>query len=260
MKSTKYYYSVIFGLIFSCAIVIVATLITLAFKIPSFGKTICNLTIVNGKISFSGGYPFSIQALTFFAFGIACALIWFRNKETNEEAKVLEAGLLPEDERTLVQPADIADIRKKMMPFKNSILNTLIERALLQYQTTSSTSETAAIVNSTADVFYNRMESEYAIIRYLAWAIPSLGFVGTVMGIGKALSGFGSIDDLPMDYITGNLSTAFDTTFIALILSLILMFLIHVAQAKEETVINSAHNYCISNLINRIFNPEQLTK
>jgi len=260
MKSKKYYYSVIFGLVFSSSVVVISTLISLSLKMPSFGKTICNLTIVNGEISFLGGYPFSIQALTFFAFGIACTLIWFRNQETKKEEKVLAAGLLPEDKKTLIQPVDIADIRKKLSPFKESILYTLIERALLQYQITTSTSETASIVNSTTDVFYNRMESEYSIIRYLAWAIPSLGFVGTVMGIGKALSGFGSIDDLPMDYITGNLSTAFDTTFIALILSLVLMFLIHVAQAKEEEVINSAHSYCISNLINRIFNPEQLTK
>jgi len=260
MKSKKYYYAVIFGLAFSCFIVMATTVITLALDLPAFGRTICNLHLSGGKIDFFGGFPFSIQALTYFAFGIACALIWFRNRETKSELLVLNAGLLPENERTLVQPADIADLRKKMMPYKNSILCSLIERALLQYQTTTSTSETAAIVNSTADVFYNKMESEYAIIRYLAWAIPSLGFVGTVMGIGKALSGFGSIDSLPMDYITSNLSTAFDTTFIALILSLILMFLIHVSQAKEETLINSAHNYCISNLINRIFNPEQLTK
>ena len=260
METKKYTYAVIFGLAFSCFVVIATTIITLALNLPAFGRTICNLNLSEGKITFTGGFPFSIQAVTFLAFGIACTLIWFRNKDTKIEAKVLEAGLLPEEERTLIQPADIAELRKKMMSYKNSILYTLIERALLQYQTTSSTAETAAIVNSTTEVYYNKMESEYAIIRYLAWAIPSLGFVGTVMGIGKALSGFGDIDSLPMKYITENLSTAFDTTFIALILSLILMFLIHVSQAKEETVINSAHNYCISNLINRIFNPEQLTK
>jgi biopolymer transport protein ExbB/TolQ len=135
-------------------------------------------------------------------------------------------------------------------------------RALLQYQSTNSTAESAAMVNATAEVAHNQSEAGYSLINYLAWSIPSLGFVGTVLGIGSALADFGisGASGPPLDRITANLGSAFDTTLVALLLSLVLMYIIHTVQAMEDRVINTAHEYCLANLVNRLFNPDQLTQ
>ncbi len=71
-------------------------------------------------------------------------------------------------------------------------------------------------------------EQKYSLVRILIWATPMLGFLGTVLGISAAL---GSIDVGPdndfakmMTGLRGSLYVAFDTTALALILSMILMF------------------------------------
>jgi chemotaxis protein MotA len=95
----------------------------------------------------------------------------------------------------------------------------------------------------TIDIYREYMENTYASIRYLAWSIPSIGFLGTVLGIGWAMikadkivteTGVNQAEILKS--ITVDLGIAFDTTLIALLLSLALMLLIYWIQAQEDMV------------------------
>lgn len=86
-----------------------------------------------------------------------------------------------------------------------------------------------------------RMEVSYSGIRYLAWAIPSIGFVGTVLGISKSMLQAdkivletGARQSVVLKAITNDLGVAFDTTLIALLLSILLMMVIHLVQALED--------------------------
>lgn len=277
LTNRNYVTALLIGVVFAAAVAALGTMLAVTLGQHSAAvrwaaKAFCDLNLVadaGGRLRvswcFSAGstnlFPLSIQAITYVAFGMACMLLYMRRRIYQRESDVIQAGLLPQDERTLIQPADIANVREKLAPHKSALVTTLIERALQQYQTTLSTAEAAAIVSSTTEVFQEELDSNYAVIKYLAWAIPSLGFVGTVLGIGRALTGFGDgSGDLPMQFITSNLSTAFDTTFVALLLSLILMLVIGICQAREEAVITRAHDYCLANLVNRLFNPEHLTR
>jgi biopolymer transport protein ExbB/TolQ len=271
LLTRHYVHAALIGVLFTAVIVTVCTLCAVIFSSHGaarwIGKALCDLNLQNGRIvwAFSAGssnlYPLSVQAITFLAFGMACVLLFYRRGIYRREESALMAQLLPEDERSLIQPADFATVREALAPYKQRLLVVLIERALQQYQTTLSTAEAATIVNASADVFRDELDSNYAVIKYLAWAIPALGFVGTVLGIGRALTGFGDTgSDLPMAFITSNLSTAFDTTFVALMLSLLLMLLIAICQAREEAVVTYSQNYCLANLVNRLFNPENLTR
>jgi biopolymer transport protein ExbB/TolQ len=71
-----------------------------------------------------------------------------------------------------------------------------------------------------------RMSSGYAMVRIVVWAIPILGFLGTVIGITMAIAGLNS-DALEnsLEAVTSQLALAFDTTALALALSIVLMFL-----------------------------------
>jgi hypothetical protein len=94
-------------------------------------------------------------------------------------------------------------------------------------------------------------------IHYLAWAIPSLGFVGTVRHIGLALGATPAVGDeaLPgfLRGTTHNLAIAFDTTLVALLLSLVLMFVLHSVQRAQESLVLDSQQYCVDHLICRLY-------
>lgn len=93
-----------------------------------------------------------------------------------------------------------------------------------------------------------RMQASYALPRYVVWAIPMWGLIGTVVGISESVSHFsramneggqsGGVaaalqQHLPM--VTGGLASAFDATFVALLLSLPVMLLITWLEKEEES-------------------------
>ena len=87
------------------------------------------------------------------------------------------------------------------------------------------------------------MESELSIIRYIAWAIPSVGFIGTVRGIGNALGQAHRAVEGDITGVTSNLGVAFNSTFIALLISIVLMFFIHQLQLMQERLALDSERY-----------------
>lgn len=74
----------------------------------------------------------------------------------------------------------------------------------------------------------DQQQQRYSLVRILIWATPMLGFLGTVLGISQALGGInvgaGNNFQTMMDGLRGSLYIAFDTTALALTLSMLLMF------------------------------------
>ena len=71
------------------------------------------------------------------------------------------------------------------------------------------------------------------MIRYIAWAIPSVGFIGTVRGIGDALGQAHKAIEGDIFGVTKSLGVAFNSTLIALIISIVLMFLLYQLQQAQ---------------------------
>ena len=123
-----------------------------------------------------------------------------------------------------------------------------------------------AFVDARIGYFSDKAATDSAMVRYLLWLIPSIGFVGTVVGIGNALLGTGDVlaDDplaqqTAIQDIAGKLGTAFDTTFVALVLAIVGMWLFHLVQKKEETVIQQSAEKTLSALIDPDQVPSQNT-
>ena len=87
------------------------------------------------------------------------------------------------------------------------------------------------------------------MVLYIAWAIPSIGFIGTVRGIGEALSQAHKAVQGDIAGVTASLGVAFNSTFIALIISIFLMFIVHQIQLAQERLVLDSHDYCDSNLV-----------
>ena len=83
---------------------------------------------------------------------------------------------------------------------------------------------------SVCDQESERLESELSMIRYIIWAIPSIGFIGTVRGIGEALSQAHIAVEGDIAGMTASLGVAFNSTYVALVVSIFLMFFLHQLQ------------------------------
>lgn len=103
-----------------------------------------------------------------------------------------------------------------------------ITNALQSVYRTSSAANVEEELKYLADLDLERQQQRYSLVQILIWATPMLGFLGTVLGISQALGGItvGPENDFQqmMDGLKGSLYVAFDTTALALSLSMILMF------------------------------------
>ena len=173
-------------------------------------------------------------------------------------AVFLGEGYLPEDEDTVLQSHDLAPIRVKVarrFDAEHGFLPSLIDISILQFHSSRSVDQTVSVLNSTMELIGHRLDLRYNPIRYVAWVIPTLGFIGTVVGIALALEGI-EPDNPDLSQLTLKLGMAFYTTIVALFWSAVLAFLIHYVQAREERSLNSAGHYTLRNLINRLYTGE----
>ena len=92
-----------------------------------------------------------------------------------------------------------------------------------------------------SDLDQERQQQRYSLVRILIWATPMLGFLGTVLGISQALGGIaiGPDNDFQqmMNGLRGNLYIAFDTTALALTLSMAMMFSTFFAERFESQLL-----------------------
>ena len=100
------------------------------------------------------------------------------------------------------------------------------------------------------------MELRYSMLRYIAWVIPAIGFIGTVVGIAWTLA---QVDPAEPDLsaLTKSLAVAFNTTLVALVLSAILVFFLHLVRNMEEKSLNRAGQYTLKNLFNRLYSGKE---
>ena len=90
------------------------------------------------------------------------------------------------------------------------------------------------------------------MVRYIAWAIPSIGFIGTVRGIGEALGQAHKAVEGDISGVTQSLGTAFNSTFVALLISIVLMFLLHQLQLQQERLVLDTETYTDSHLVRHL--------
>jgi biopolymer transport protein ExbB/TolQ len=208
-------------------------------------------------------YPFTVQTVQWVVFGLGLGELIVRAREAASERAQLRMGYLPEDETTVLQTLDLrriyAQARRAREPGsagEGRFLPRLIHRVVTQFQTSRSIDQSNAVLDSSLELYLHEIDLRYTMIRYVIWAIPTLGFLGTVLGIALALNFAGTADMQDPNFLKGltdQLAVAFNTTLVALCMSAILVLIQHVVQAYEERALNGAGQYCLDNLINRLY-------
>jgi biopolymer transport protein ExbB/TolQ len=98
-----------------------------------------------------------------------------------------------------------------------------------------------------------KMHSSYALVRIVIWAIPILGFLGTVMGITMAIANLAGVEDIEksMPLVVSGLKVAFDTTALALGLSIGLMFTQFAVDRLESNLLSKVDDRANDELVGR---------
>ena len=136
---------------------------------------------------------------------------------------------------------------------KNKILPYIMARGLERYHMTGSVPEATETIMGRLEVAAEQQESELSMLRYLVWAIPSIGFIGTVRGIGVALRRANEALKGDISGVTNALGVAFNSTLVALIISIFLMLLIHLLQSSQEGLILRLQTFCREELIDKLY-------
>jgi biopolymer transport protein ExbB/TolQ len=187
--------------------------------------------------------------LMFWAF----ALLGYKAAATLQERALLQRELLPVREGVRILPEDAREYSRNIQslpdPDRRLLLPRVLQSALERFGSTRNVQDVSSLSNSMCEAEGARLDSEQAMIRYIAWAIPALGFIGTVRGIGLALNEAHRAVEGDIAGVTENLGTAFNSTLIALLISIIVMFLVHQLQLLQERLVFDTQTYVDHNLV-----------
>lgn len=103
-----------------------------------------------------------------------------------------------------------------------------------------------------SDMALERQQQQLSFVKILIWATPMLGFLGTVIGISQALGGLNVGADQNLQAMMGNLQSnlyvAFDTTALALLLSMVMMFGMFFVERVEQSFLRQVDEQTLEQL------------
>jgi len=186
----------------------------------------------------------------------AMAIMASKGLNTVRENRLLQTELVPVTDGMRILPEDSREYTRQIESLPESERRLLLPRSLLaalhRFGSTGSIQDSSATAQAVCETESERLDSELAMVRYIAWAIPSIGFIGTVRGIGAALGLAHRAVEGDITGVTRNLGTAFNSTFIALLISIVLMFLLHQLQLRQERLVLDTESYVDTHLISHL--------
>lgn len=207
-----------------------------------------------------GPVPFPTTFLMFWAIAIL-ALKWVRLRQ-QRDAMLLDVLPTEVSKDITVDSVDsfIAHINDLPGAGSDSFLVNRVVRGLEHFRVRRNAAETVTMMESQSEIDANNVAGSYSILKVFIWSLPILGFIGTVMGVSGAVAslagslGSGGLDAMKgaLQDVFGGLGTAFDTTLLALIMSMLVKIPASALQKGEEDLITRVDEYCNENLLRRL--------
>jgi len=168
----------------------------------------------------------------------AMAIMAYMAQANRREQEALDADLLRLPEGMKILPEDTREYTRQIEGLPGDTQRLLAPRALLgalaRFGATRNVQDASTVAHGICQSEADRLDSDLSMLRYIAWAIPAIGFIGTVRGIGDALSQAHKAVTGDISGVTEGLGVAFNSTLIALLLSILLMFLLQQLQRVQE--------------------------
>jgi biopolymer transport protein ExbB/TolQ len=186
----------------------------------------------------------------------AFSILGYKGRAVYRQQKLLERDLLQLPDNLPIGTEDTRSLVDRIRSLPGQMQDWLLPRALLtaieRFAATRNVQNVSTAARDLCNSEGERLESELSIIRYIAWAIPSVGFIGTVRGIGDALGQAHRAVEGDITGVTASLGVAFNSTFIALVISIVLMFFVYQLQLMQERLVLDSERYVDSWLVRRL--------
>ena len=238
----------------------------------SFASRICEVI----GATFPGGL---IQFATTVLFVYGLLLSFGESRRIQAEHAASEMQLLPEREQLVLDAEDVARIKLEAIEMEKrqpSMLVDMVKKACTQFRANESVTEMMEVVQSQSRINRQLTDSEVDNLYHINSVLPSIGFIGTIIGIASALGfaylvvpsgGATVMAEATVDQagqtlgqaqqgiavVTQQLYVAFDTTLWALLLNLVLSFRISSIRSSLEKLHARIESYVLENLVNRIY-------
>ena len=184
------------------------------------------------------------------------AIMGLKAKKTLKERALLSQTLIDISPGTSLLPEDTREYSRPIQNLNETEREYLLPRALLsglqRFGSTQSIQDVATTIKDICEHESERLDSELSMVRYIIWAIPSIGFIGTVRGIGEALGQAHKAVEGDILGVTLSLGVAFNSTFVALIISIFIMFLMYQLQLLQERLVLDSQRYCDISLLRHL--------
>ncbi|MDD3886487.1 MAG: MotA/TolQ/ExbB proton channel family protein [Victivallaceae bacterium] len=202
---------------------------------------------------------------TVFFTGWALAMLMVKYLKLRNERRTLAIAILPDDPDFVLTSATAKEMLRRLRDEaadpREFVLTDRLERALLNLSNLGSTAAVVECLNTQARNDDDYLSNSYTVLRGFLWAIPVLGFIGTVIGLSAAVGGFGAVvsggaglDELKasLGNVTVGLAVAFETTLIALLAALGVQLLMTMISAQEEAFLDECADFAHRNIISKL--------
>ena len=199
-------------------------------------------------------------------FGFWCAVILIvKSSKLRLQRRALDYASIPSDYQFVLssQTADqvVAQIYTNAEDPERFLVYSRILTAISNLKNLGRVSDVDEILRSVGERDESSHETSFGLINGFLWAIPVLAFIGTVLGLSVSISNFTNLLDSQNDIsgivgslkvVTAGLSTAFETTLLALVIALVLQLWMTAQKTAEERFLDDCNDYCMKQIVSRI--------
>jgi hypothetical protein len=212
---------------------------------------------------------FAVIPATLFFFG-GISILLLKGKKLKFQERALKLSAVPAEPEFVLNETTAATVLNRIHSLvdhpRHFVLLNRIDRALSNFKNIGQVNDVSAILRAQAENDEDQVASSYTVVNGLVWAIPVLGFIGTVLGLSLAIGRFTTTlqagGDLAkiresLQGVTGGLATAFESTLVALTFTLILQLVITFYQKREMAFLDECNDYCHSHIVSKLRLPER---
>jgi len=242
---------------------LLAPLLALALTVAFYGLlSVLPRSFMTDMFTKRGPVPYVIVALS--AWSLTIVLI--KHFKVSLQCRALALDLLPTDDPGFIlNPTSaqniLENLHRRVDDPKRFLLTRRIHVALANLRNMGRIGDVGEVLAAQADNDEALVDSSHTVLRGFIWAIPVLGFIGTVLGLSKALGKFGGVlssaEEMEklreaLQSVTGGLSTAFETTLQGLVAALCIHLLMIAVRRREEQFLDDCKDYCQKHIVGRL--------
>lgn len=239
---------------------IIAAVVTAIFYLVLSGTSLAGTTF--GKMFLERG---PTQHCVVFLSSWSLTILAIKSLKLRLQRRALGVRVIPTEPGFIISTDTVDQVLRRVREVADDprhfvVLNRL-DVALANLRNLGRVGDVDEILRSQAEQDESQMETSYAVVQGFIWAIPVLGFIGTVLGLSQAIGQFtgvlGASEDVSaitsaLGRVTAGLETAFDTTLVALVAALSIQLLMVMLKKAEEEFLDDAMEYGIRNIVGRL--------